>query len=219
MPVNLLMCFEGMEESGSEGLDDLIFKEAHGFFKDADCVCISDNYWLGTTKPCLTYGLRGISYFELSIQGPGKDLHSGVFGGTVHEPMTDLVLLMSKLVSPNGRIQIPGIYDDVAPVTPEEDALYATISFSISDIHNAVQAENTIHSNEKDILQARWRFPSLSIHGIEGAFYSSGAKTVYYNNFRLFLQKLLGNSRSDLYQIKLQRKFLIWFLASSILNS
>ncbi len=62
-PVNLIMCFEGMEESGSEGLDDLIVAEAEGFFKSADCVCISDNYWLGTTKPCLTYGLRGISYF------------------------------------------------------------------------------------------------------------------------------------------------------------
>lgn len=79
-PVNLKCCFEGMEEYGSEGLDELIVAEAKEYFKDVDCVCISDNYWLGTTKPCLTYGLRGISYFNLIISGPGADLHSGVFG-------------------------------------------------------------------------------------------------------------------------------------------
>jgi acetylornithine deacetylase/succinyl-diaminopimelate desuccinylase-like protein len=117
-PVNLLMCFEGMEESGSEGtffnitigLDDLIHAETNGFFKTADCVCISDNYWLGDKKPCLTYGLRGVSYFHLEVTGIAKDLHSGVFGGLVHEPMTDLIALMGKLVSHDGKILIPGIY-------------------------------------------------------------------------------------------------------------
>lgn len=83
-----------MEESGSEGLDDisipasltiyLVIKEADKFFADTDVVCISDNYWLGTKKPCLTYGLRGVSYFCLSVQGPARDLHSGVFGGLHH---------------------------------------------------------------------------------------------------------------------------------------
>ena len=81
-PVNLLMCFEGMEEYGSEGLDDLINAEAKKYFKDADAVCISDNYWLGTDKPCLTYGLRGCNYYSIEVSGPAQDLHSGVFGGT-----------------------------------------------------------------------------------------------------------------------------------------
>ena len=108
-PINLKMCFEGMEESGSEGLDGLIFKEANAYFADVDAVCISDNYWLGAQKPCLTYGLRGISYFNLEIKGPGRDLHSGVFGGTVHEPMTDLFTNVdngrshSRVVSVEGR--------------------------------------------------------------------------------------------------------------------
>lgn len=70
LPVNIKFCLEGMEESGSEGLDKLIFDEADKYFKDVDAVCISDNYWLGTTKPCLTYGLRGVSYFHLKIKGP-----------------------------------------------------------------------------------------------------------------------------------------------------
>ncbi|KAI9347029.1 hypothetical protein BDR26DRAFT_911164 [Obelidium mucronatum] len=178
LPVNLKVCFEGMEESGSEGLDDIIFKEADRYFKNVDCVCISDNYWLGTKKPCLTYGLRGVSYFMLEVQGPAKDLHSGVFGGTVHEPMTDLVHIMSSLVTPSGKILIPGIYDDVAPVTESENSLYANLDFTLSDIHNATESETTIHESVRDTLMHRWRFPSLSLHGIEGAFYAPGAKTV-----------------------------------------
>jgi Cys-Gly metallodipeptidase DUG1 len=141
-------------------------------------VCISDNYWLGTNKPCLTYGLRGISYFALQVTGIAKDLHSGVFGGTVHEPMVDLVQLMSKLVSVDGKILVPGIYESVQKVTAEEDQLYAGLDFNMDDIYNAVGSKTTIHSSEKEALMARWRFPSLSLHGIEGAFYSSGAKTV-----------------------------------------
>lgn len=70
LPVNIKFCLEGMEESGSEGLDALIFDEASKYFKDVDGVCISDNYWLGTTKPCLTYGLRGVSYFHMKVKGP-----------------------------------------------------------------------------------------------------------------------------------------------------
>lgn len=72
---------EGMEESGSEGLDDMIMSLKTTFLKDVDYVVISDNYWLGNTKPCLTYGLRGICYFFIEVECAKKDLHSGVFGG------------------------------------------------------------------------------------------------------------------------------------------
>jgi Cys-Gly metallodipeptidase DUG1 len=177
-PVNLLCCFEGMEEYGSEGLDDFINAEAKNFFKDADAVCISDNYWLGTEKPCLTYGLRGCNYYSVSISGPGQDLHSGVFGGTAQEPMTDLVRVLSKLVDTNGKILIPGINDLVAPVTDEEKKLYGAIAFTMANIHESLGSTTTIHDDKERTLMARWRFPSLSIHGIEGAFSSPGAKTV-----------------------------------------
>lgn len=83
-PVNLKFVFEGMEESGSEGLDDLLYAEQDKFLKGVDYVCISDNYWLGTDKPCITYGLRGICYFFAEVTCAEKDLHSGVFGGTVY---------------------------------------------------------------------------------------------------------------------------------------
>jgi nonspecific dipeptidase len=73
-----------MEESGSEGLEELLVKEKNDFMSGVDYVCISDNYWLGKNKPCLTYGLRGLCYFEIEVSCADKDLHSGVFGGSVY---------------------------------------------------------------------------------------------------------------------------------------
>ncbi len=179
-PVNLLMCFEGMEEYGSDGLDEFIEKEAKkgGFFESADAVCISDNYWLGTEQPCLAYGLRGCNYYYLTLSGPGQDLHSGVFGGTVQEPMTDLVRLFSKLVDTDGNILVPGINEMVAPMTEEEKGLYTGISYTMDNLYESLGSTTVIHETKDKALMARWRYPSLSIHGIEGAFSGGGAKTV-----------------------------------------
>jgi len=178
VPVNLIMCFEGMEENGSEGLDDTIKAEKDKFFKDADVVCISDNYWLGTEKPCLTYGVRGCNYYAIEISGPGQDLHSGVYGGMTHEPMTDLIKIMGSLVDPDGKILIKGIEELVAPLTAEEDALYPPIAFTMQDLHESLGSTVSIYDNKEEALKHKMRYPSLSLHGIEGAFYTPGAKTV-----------------------------------------
>ncbi|EDK45868.1 hypothetical protein LELG_04047 [Lodderomyces elongisporus NRRL YB-4239] len=178
LPVNLVVCFEGMEESGSLGLDELVAKEAKQYFKNVDQVTISDNYWLGTTKPVLTYGLRGCNYYQIIVKGPGADLHSGIFGGIIAEPMTDLVKIMSTLVDGKGKIQIPGVYDMVAPLTEKEDKLYDNIDFSVDELNAAAGSDTALHQNKRDILKHRWRYPSLSLHGIEGAFSGAGAKTV-----------------------------------------
>ena len=177
-PVNLLMCFEGMEEYGSEGLDDFINAEAKKFFKDTDAVCISDNYWLGTEKPCLTYGLRGCNYYSIEISGPGQDLHSGVFGGSAQEPMTDLTRVMASLVDTNGKILIPGLNELVASVTKEEEEIYKNIAFTMDNLYESLGSETSVYTEKEKTLMARWRFPSLSLHGIEGAFSAPGAKTV-----------------------------------------
>ena len=179
-PVNLLMCFEGMEEYGSEGLDEFIEKEAKegGFFEEADAVCISDNYWLGTEKPCLTYGLRGCSYYSVEINGPGQDLHSGVFGGSAQEPMTDLVRVLGSLVDTHGVIQIPGIKEMVAPLTEDEKGLYGPIAYTMDNLYESLGSKTGIFEDKERTLMARWRYPSLSVHGIEGAFSAPGAKTV-----------------------------------------
>lgn len=182
LPVNLRFCFEGMEESGSEGLDDLIKSEAAkgkgGWFAGVDCVCISDNYWLNSRTPCLTYGLRGLAYFKVTVSGPARDLHSGVFGGTVFEPMTDLITVMSKLVKSDGTILVPGVAEMVPPPTKEELEMYDKLDYSIEDIEDAAGASIAVSSDKAKVLMGRMRYPSLSLHGIEGAFYGAGAKTV-----------------------------------------
>jgi len=179
IPVNLKFCFEGMEESGSEGLDDLLNARKDSFFNDVDYVCISDNYWLGTKKPCLTYGLRGICYFFIEIECAAKDLHSGVYGGVLNEGTADLVHVLSSLSNADGSIKIPNIMDDVLPVTKEEEQMYCSIDFSVFEYKQEIGANELLHKEDKTkILMSRWRFPSLSIHGIEGAFSEPGSKTV-----------------------------------------
>lgn len=184
LPVNVKLMFEGMEESGSEGIFEaipILAKEGK-FLNDVDFFCISDNYWLGANKPCLTYGLRGLIYFSVSVQCSEQDLHSGVLGGTVHESMTDLVHLMASLIDSSGKILVPGIMDDVAKVTPEEEALYDGLDFdceSFKKDNKVTSVSNKLmYDNKKDLLMARWRYPTLSLHGIEGAFAGPGAKTV-----------------------------------------
>ncbi|XP_011501395.1 PREDICTED: cytosolic non-specific dipeptidase [Ceratosolen solmsi marchali] len=179
IPVNVKFVFEGMEESGSEGLDQLLWSRKNSFLEGVDYVCISDNYWLGTTKPCITYGLRGICYFRLQVSCASKDLHSGTFGGTVYEAMPDLIYLMNSLVDVNGKILVDEIYDSVAKITPDELKIYDTIEFNVSEYKNSCGASKLAHNEDKNqLLMNRWRNPTLSLHGIEGAFYEPGEKTV-----------------------------------------
>lgn len=108
----------------------------------------------------VAYGLRGLAYFKLSLSGPAADLHSGVFGGTVHEPMTDLCSLLSKLVTPGGEILIPGIKDQIAPLTEEEKKRYDVIDIEVKDFESAIGAKVTISEDKSEVLMARMRYPS-----------------------------------------------------------
>ncbi|KAJ6477958.1 hypothetical protein DFH09DRAFT_1379327 [Mycena vulgaris] len=100
----------------------------------------SDNYWLNTRTPALTYGLRGLVYFKLTISGPARDLQSGVFNRTVHEPMTGLFALMVHLVALDGSILVPGVYDMVSAAGMEARALYDKLDYSIADVEGAAGA-------------------------------------------------------------------------------
>ena len=178
IPVNIKFIFEGMEECGSVGLEKLVHDEKDKFLKDVDYVCISDNEWLGTQKPCLAYGARGIAYFFVSVQCAKKDLHSGVYGGAVSEAMVDLMTLMSKLVDSQGHILIPGIYDSVVRLTEDEEKVYSSLEFDPEQFRRDISAPKLIHDFREELAMNLWRYPSLSIHGIEGAFNDSGCKTV-----------------------------------------
>ncbi|XP_070508903.1 cytosolic non-specific dipeptidase-like [Chironomus tepperi] len=177
IPVNIKFVFEGMEESGSIGLHKCLMSMRR-WFDDVDYACITDSRWLGN-YPCVTYGLRGLAHFNLDIECAKMDMHSGVYGGTVYEAMTDLFNLMSQLVDVNGKILVPGVYDDVEPVKPDEDKIYEKIVFDVNDYKKSIGAPGRLlYENKKDLLQHRWRFPALSIHGISGAHCKPGQKTV-----------------------------------------
>ncbi|XP_008106947.2 beta-Ala-His dipeptidase isoform X1 [Anolis carolinensis] len=178
IPVNIKFLIEGMEEAGSIGLEELVEKEKEHFFSDVNYIVISDNIWLSTTKPALTYGTRGNACFSVQVECGEKDLHSGSVGGIVHEAMSDLIALLDSLVNSCGHILVPGIYDDVAPLTEEEKKQYELIEFDLKEYKASIGVKEIIYDTKEEIFSHLWRLPSLSIHGIEGAFYEPGIKTV-----------------------------------------
>lgn len=175
LPVNLKYLFEGMEEVGSQGtVPYLQSDEKSKFFDGIDFACISDGFWLGHDKPCLIYGLRGIAYFDVEVVAGTHDFHSGQFGGATHEAMPDLVDLFDSLVDAAGNITVEGIYDDVRPVTEEERYLYRDIDFDLNEYRWETGVSRLAHEDKVETLVRRWRQPSLSLHGISGAYSEPG---------------------------------------------
>lgn len=177
LPINIKFIIEAMEEVSSPGLDQILVQRRETFFSDVDYIVISDNVWL-SRKPALTYGTRGDCCFYVEVESSKQDLHSGVFGGIVHEAMTDLIALLGSLLDSSGRILIPGINESVALLTEEEKKLYEDIEFDIDTHAKSIGAKRFLQNTKEDVLLHIWRYPSLSIHGIEGAFSSPGFKTV-----------------------------------------
>ncbi|XP_043923053.1 cytosolic non-specific dipeptidase-like isoform X2 [Protopterus annectens] len=177
LPVNFKFLIEGMEEVGSDGLAELIMKRNQTFFSDVDYIVLADTAWI-SEKPALTYGARGNCYFLVEVECANRDLHSGSYGGVIHEAMTDLIALLDSLTNSSGHILIPGINEAVAALTDEETKLYSGISFDHEEFRNKIGAQELRQKNKEDVLLQRWRYPSLTIHGIEGAFSGAGTKTV-----------------------------------------
>ncbi|XP_065745894.1 beta-Ala-His dipeptidase isoform X2 [Phocoena phocoena] len=139
-------------------------------------------YGRGTTDnkgPVLAW-INAVSTFRAldEVKCRDQDFHSGTFGGILNEPMADLVALLGSLVDSSGRILIPGIYDHVAPVTEEEKRTYEAIDLDLEEYRNSSQVKKFLFDTKEELLMHLWRYPSLSIHGIEGAFHEPGAKTV-----------------------------------------
>ncbi|CAO2594633.1 Beta-Ala-His dipeptidase [Lemmus lemmus] len=133
LPVNIKFILEGMEEAGSVALEEVVRREKELFFFSVDYIVISDNLWISQKKPALTYGTRGNCYFMVEVKCRDQDFHSGTFGGILNEPMADLVALLGSLVDSSGRILIPGIYDQMAPLTEQEKTMYEHIDLDLDE--------------------------------------------------------------------------------------
>ncbi len=176
LPVNLKYVIEGEEEVGSDNLEGYI--ESNLKKLACDCVVISDTCQFGPGQPAITYGLRGIVYYELRLQGPKQDLHSGTFGGAVTNPATAVAKLLAALVDSDGKVQVPGFYDDVIPLTSREREAFQALSFNESRFFHQVGVEKATGESGYSTLERRWARPSYDVNGIWGGYQGEGAKTV-----------------------------------------
>ncbi|GIL70254.1 hypothetical protein Vretifemale_1091 [Volvox reticuliferus] len=165
LPVNVAFIFEGEEENGSRGFSQAIMQNLR-WFEGTQLIIISNTLWVGENMPCLTYGMRGMLSLTVQITGPERDLHSGNDGGVFSEPMVDLIRVMATLVGPNGKVQVPGFYDNVEPGLIELawTSLEDSEEFSLEGYKVALGVPAlTAPPNKRDLLVTRWCRPSLSV--------------------------------------------------------
>lgn len=176
LPVNLKYLIEGEEEIGSDNLQGFLTENAQRLA--CDCAVISDGSQFAPGYPAITYGLRGIAYFDLILTGPNRDLHSGTFGGAVTNPANALAKMLAALVNEKGQIQVPGFYDAVVPLTPQEREQFASLPFDDKQFLNQVGASGAIGEEGYTTLERRWARPTCDINGLYGGYQGEGAKTV-----------------------------------------
>lgn len=176
LPVNVKVIIEGEEEIGSPSLEK--FLETQSDLLKCDLIVVSDSPMFDYNMPTICYGLRGLTYMEIKVTGPGKDLHSGSFGGVVANPIETLCKIVAQLKDNKGRVTIPGFYDKVIPLTEMERKSFAELPFDekryLEDIGSpALTGEEGYTSCERT-----WVRPTLDPNGIVGGFTGEGAKTV-----------------------------------------
>ena len=199
LPVNLKFLLEGEEEVGSKNLENFI--TTHTDLLAADCALISDSHILSPAQPLVAYGLRGLAIFELEVRSADHDLHSGQYGGAIHNPLTALVEILSKMHNENGTVQIPGFYDDVLPVSAEEHALMEQLPNHILEETGAKKLWGEKEFSPHERTSAR---PTFEIHGIVGGYTGEGSKTVIpARAFAKLSMRLVPNQDPD----KVARQF------------
>jgi succinyl-diaminopimelate desuccinylase len=176
LPLQVKFVIEGEEEVGSRSLHK--FLDQNRARLACDTVVISDTSMFGRDQPAITYGLRGIAYFELRLTGPKQDLHSGTFGGAVANPANALTKMMAALIDEHGRIQIPGFYDDVALPTDQEREQLADLEFDEEAFKRQLGVTALAGEEGYTTLERRWVRPTFDINGLFGGYQAEGAKTV-----------------------------------------
>ena len=173
---NVKFIFEGEEEIGSPSLE--AFLVDHKELLKADIILVSDTSMIGKDTPSITTGLRGLAYWQIEVDGPNRDLHSGHFGGAVKNPVNALCEMLAQIVDKEGRITIPGFYDDVLPIPEEERAMIARIPFSQEAYNQAIDVDDVFGEAGYSTLERNSCRPSFDVCGIWGGYIGEGSKTV-----------------------------------------
>ncbi len=176
LPCNVKFMIEGEEEIGSPSLGN--FCEGHRELLDADVILVSDTSMLGPDKPSITTGLRGITYMEVELTGPNKDLHSGLFGGAVANPANVLCELLASLKDDDNRINIPGFYEDVVEASTIERKEMGKAPFDLQEYKEALDLKEVDGEKGYTTMERTGIRPSLDINGIWSGYTGEGAKTV-----------------------------------------
>jgi len=175
-PINIKVLIEGEEEVGSVSLWDYVQRNKEKL--KADALVVSDTSMLSKGAPSITYGLRGLNYYQIELTGPARDLHSGVYGGAVPNPLMILSELFSKLHDRNFRVAIPGFYDDVRKVPAAERKALKKLPWRVRDFERAVGAPDYFGEKGFSIVERLWIRPTLELNGLWGGYQGEGAKTV-----------------------------------------
>jgi acetylornithine deacetylase/succinyl-diaminopimelate desuccinylase-like protein len=175
-PINIKVLIEGEEEVGSVSLWD--FVQRHKDKLKSDALIVSDTSMLGKGIPSITYGLRGMNYYQIELTGAARDLHSGVYGGAVPNSLTILMELFAKLHDKSFRVAVPGFYDDVAKVDAKERKALNSLPWKKKDFERAVGAPGYFGEKGFTTVERIWIRPTLELNGIWGGYQGEGAKTV-----------------------------------------
>lgn len=176
LPLNFKFCIEGEEEIGSPNLPTFV-KENKDLLA-ADVIVISDTTMNERGKPTICYGVRGLAGLQIDVKGPNSDLHSGLYGGGVHNPINALVQLLDSFHSEDGKVTVEGFYDDVLPLTDEERKAYEALNFDEEKERQALGVPALYGEKGYSYLERTWVRPTLDINGIYGGFQGDGIKTV-----------------------------------------
>ncbi len=176
LPLNVKFIIEGEEEIGSPSLAK--FMSEHKELLAADVAVVSDTAMWAAGMPAITYGLKGISYFEFELTGPNHDLHSGEYGGGVANPAEIIARMLAQVKDDQGRIQIPGFYDDVRDISDDERALLARIPYKEAEYKAELDVDALWGEEGYTHLERVWTRPTFEINGIWGGFIGTGSKTV-----------------------------------------
>lgn len=168
--------FEGEEEIGSPSL--AAFIEQHKDLLKCDVILVSDTSMIGKQTPSLTVGLRGLAYWQIEVDGPNRDLHSGHFGGAVRNPINALTQMLAQVVDERGKITIPHFYDDVLPIPDDERKMIAQIPFDLEAYKRAIDVDEVFGEEGYSTLERNSCRPSFDICGIWGGYTGEGSKTV-----------------------------------------